>query len=255
MEYKIQPEKWQCPECLRDIGIIGRWVAKTLGNRTHPCDYSNVVREETQLDVVNEHLNTVKSLNRQKYLAAQEIDWYPVIDKYVQLVLDETAKLDKQAEKIPFKLELKTVRHPRGLAFQSHNGNIFLNHILYPSYETVNTHFLISMLNNRKSYTSLWPKIIDVELDPENIVFPKEWRGYIIPSHGSLALHLADRSKISYFVPIHLREQALNAANKMLQTGKTQIIDYKPENADAGTAADPVGETGAHIDRADNTDD
>lgn len=48
LSLKKEPQSWQCPYCLRPVGIIGNWLAKILGTRFHGCDFRNVKKPEAQ---------------------------------------------------------------------------------------------------------------------------------------------------------------------------------------------------------------
>lgn len=39
---KSEPQDFQCPYCLRPVGILGNWLAKLFGTQFHGCDFSNV---------------------------------------------------------------------------------------------------------------------------------------------------------------------------------------------------------------------
>lgn len=35
-------ERWQCPYCLKPVGIFGNWLAAYLGTHIHGCDSDNM---------------------------------------------------------------------------------------------------------------------------------------------------------------------------------------------------------------------
>lgn len=41
MELLKKPQRWQCPYCLRPVGILGNWLAKFFGTQFHGCDFRN----------------------------------------------------------------------------------------------------------------------------------------------------------------------------------------------------------------------
>ncbi len=36
-----RPAYWQCPYCLRPVGLIGNWLAVIFGTSMHGCDFRN----------------------------------------------------------------------------------------------------------------------------------------------------------------------------------------------------------------------
>ncbi len=37
-----EPDWWQCPYCLKDVGLLGRFFAAAFGTGFHGCDFRNV---------------------------------------------------------------------------------------------------------------------------------------------------------------------------------------------------------------------
>lgn len=40
------PAYWQCPYCLKPVGLLGRGLAWFFGTRFHGCDFHNLLRTE-----------------------------------------------------------------------------------------------------------------------------------------------------------------------------------------------------------------
>ncbi len=41
MALRREPASYECPFCLRPVGIIGNWLAKLFGTQMHGCDFRN----------------------------------------------------------------------------------------------------------------------------------------------------------------------------------------------------------------------
>ena len=39
---KREPEFWECPYCVKPVGLIGNWLSWWFGTRIHKCNWANV---------------------------------------------------------------------------------------------------------------------------------------------------------------------------------------------------------------------